>query len=105
MDRVHRLSLWIESMDLVNGEDGEGQKIGLQSFYGLSLRSESMDCVYVQGHLDPVRVKQAMVKLDVDPTPPFFGLGGFQIIILMSFESKIFFFRPYSAVHRPKCRI
>ena len=31
-------------MDLVNGE--EGQKIGLQWFYGLSLRSESMDCVY-----------------------------------------------------------
>ena len=27
MDRVHRLSLWIESMDLVNGEEGEGQKI------------------------------------------------------------------------------
>ena len=40
---------------------------------------------------DHVRVKQAMVKLDVDPTPPFFGLVGFQIIILMSFESKIFF--------------
>ena len=31
-------------MDLVIGE--EGQKIGLQWFYGLSLRSESMDCVY-----------------------------------------------------------
>ena len=46
MDRVHRLSLRIESTDLVNGEEGEGQKIGLQSFYGLSLRSESMDCVY-----------------------------------------------------------
>ena len=46
MDRVHRLSLWIESTDLVNGEVGEGQKIGLQSLYGLSLRSESMDCVY-----------------------------------------------------------
>ena len=40
------MSLWIETMDLVNGEEGEGQKIGLQSFYGLSLRSESMDCVY-----------------------------------------------------------
>ena len=46
MDRVHRLSLRIESTDLVNGEEGEGQKIGLQSLYGLSLRSESMDCVY-----------------------------------------------------------
>ena len=33
-------------MDLVNGEEGEGQKIGLQSFYGLSLRSESLDCVH-----------------------------------------------------------
>ena len=31
-------------MDVVNGE--EGQKIGLQWFYGLSLRSESMDYVY-----------------------------------------------------------
>ena len=31
-----------------------------------------------------------MVKVDGDATPPFFGLGGFQIIILMSFESKIF---------------
>ena len=40
---------------------------------------------------DPVRVKQAMVKVDGDDTPPFFGLGGFQIIILMSFVSKIFF--------------
>ena len=40
---------------------------------------------------DPVRVKQAMVKVDGDATPPFFGLGGFQIIILMSFVSKIFF--------------
>ena len=40
------MSLWIETMDLVNGEEGEGQKIGLQWFYGLSLRSESMDCVY-----------------------------------------------------------
>ena len=38
------MSLWIETMDLVNGE--EGQKIGLQWFDGLSLRSESMDCVY-----------------------------------------------------------
>ena len=27
MDQVHRLSLWIEFMDLVNGEEGEGQKI------------------------------------------------------------------------------
>ena len=46
----------------------------------------------ILNHLsDHVRVKQAMVKLDVDPTPPFFGLVGFQIIILMSFESKIFF--------------
>ena len=33
-------------MDVVNGEVGEGQKIGLQSFNGLSLRSKSMDCVY-----------------------------------------------------------
>ena len=33
-------------MDLFNGEEGEGQKIGLQAFYGLSLKSESMDCVY-----------------------------------------------------------
>ena len=46
MDRVHRLSLRIETTDLVNGEEGEGQKIGLQSLYGLSLRSEFMDCVY-----------------------------------------------------------
>ena len=52
-----------------------------------------------------VRVKQAMVKVDGDDTPPFFGLGGFQIIILMSFVSKNFFLRPYSAVHRPKCQI
>ena len=44
MDWVYGLSLWIKTMDLVNGE--EGQKIGLQWFYGLSLRSESMDCVY-----------------------------------------------------------
>ena len=46
MGRVYGLSRWIEIMDLVNGEEGEGQKIGLQSLYGLSLRSEFMDCVY-----------------------------------------------------------
>ena len=46
MDWVYGLSLWIETKDLVNGEEGEGQKIGLQWFDGLSLRSESMDCVY-----------------------------------------------------------
>ena len=40
---------------------------------------------------DPVRVKQAMVKVDGDATPPIFGLGGFQIIISMSFVSKNFF--------------
>ena len=45
MDRVHRLSLLIESTDLVNGEEGEGQKIGLQSLYGLSPRSESELCL------------------------------------------------------------
>ena len=32
-------------MDLVNGEEGEGQKIGLQSLYGLSLRSLSGLCL------------------------------------------------------------
>ena len=36
----------METTDLVNGEEGEGQKIGLQWFCGLSLRSESMDLVY-----------------------------------------------------------
>ena len=46
MDWVYGLSLWIETKDLANGEEGEGQKIGLKSLYGLSLRSESMDCVY-----------------------------------------------------------
>ena len=43
---VYGLSLWIETKDLANGEEGEGQKIGLQSLYGLSLRSEFMDYVY-----------------------------------------------------------
>ena len=45
MGRVYGLSRWIETMDLVNGEEGEGQKIGLQSLYGLSLRSESGLCL------------------------------------------------------------
>ena len=43
---VYGLSLWVETIDLVNGEEGKGQKIGLQSFYGLSLWIVCMDWDY-----------------------------------------------------------